>query len=537
MKKIIAILITMTMLFSLVSIPAFASSDRGTEVWSHDFETTGFSVQGNISYGQGPDANIGGNATKAWGLKKNSGGANTFLSGTVQDSSAGKLLSDCVTLTEGSYYMMTIDVYPKKPASAYTGTNTTVANHLNSPTRLVTFGLKTSTGTADSNFAATTKTLKNVPVEQWTTISTPVFSYANNMTYIGVNANVGASTTSDREILYMDNLKIIKIENASYIKAGANEVTYDFDDDTPYISGIDFVGNSTNAPVVTDAKSYTPGGRSLYFEPAYTQVSRLIFPDIFTADNVNQTYKITFKIFPVNYDSSKEYELKLALKSTTDTNSNWYGSAIKTYTITNNAPSDTNIKAGQWNEISYVANGNTTYKHIGFTFDIPNIGNATTACLPYYLDEITITPLDYFVPQGGSAVSTTADAGYYAASEDAEAEEGVIGITAYISDSDDTIGAFSNFGIYVYVHGDESANATASLANSTETRAALKDAQGYINALIEGISPNNFGAKVVAMPFVKVGNKMHYGEAIEYCVNDAAELKWLGEKPVEADAE
>ena len=255
-------------------------------------------------------------------------------------------------------------------------------------------------------------------------------------------------------------------------------------------------------------------------------------------ENYSKTYKVTMQFFPVSDSDDVSGYISIGPKATEiDVNTRW-GTTVKL--SIGGSTSNADIKVNQWNEISYTFvsgyyqnNSNDLFLDgIGFTYNTTN----NELYLPYYVDNIVITPINYFGDvETNEVVETTADAGYYADTFDADEKEGVISIDSYISIEKSAIQTYDSVGLYIYRLDDPSKEATVSKAikDADHNRQPIKDAGGFINVLIEEIAEEYFDTYIVVKPYVVMFGQTYYGDTFTYCVNDAGDnLKWLGAKTV-----
>jgi len=197
----------------------------------------------------------------------------------------------------------------------------------------------------------------------------------------------------------------------------------------------------------------------------------------------------------------------------------------------------TSCKAGNWTTIyseEFVYNASAAdatdginVRIDGTTYDISGENKDIL-----YIDNLAVEEVvtDYFKNTKGEKVSTTADAGYYADTFDADVKTGAISFDAYISDNDDDVASYDSFGMYVYRLGYEDGKQSV-FATGDDAKNSLKDANGLINVLVEEIGEEYFGEKILVVPYVVVDGETYLGEVFTYSVNDAGEnLKWLGAK-------
>lgn len=146
-----------------------------------------------------------------------------------------------------------------------------------------------------------------------------------------------------------------------------------------------------------------------------------------------------------------------------------------------------------------------------------------------YVDNVRIVEVkpNYFKNDEGAKISTTADAGYYAETFDADEKTGAISFSAYISDNASAVANYESFGMYVYRADDEDNKHDVVSQNKVE----LANAEGFVNVVVEEINEAFFDEKVLVVPYVVVGGITYLGDVFTYSVNQAGEnLKWLGAK-------
>ena len=558
MKKIIAILITMTMLFSLLSIPsAFAYSGEFTPVWTQDFERNHATdsdaqwSQVSKSYASGGRiASASSGTAEMSNFGKDSSNAMKFYGNTDNKSNNGaaaKIMIDNTVLELGKKYVLKADVYVAKCS---TTTKTT---------QKITLSVLRGVG---SNKAYGQDTV--VPVGEWATVTSAVFLYDNSLKNFtgttsndviathGLNARLDASlarvSASDLEIIYVDNFRV---EDATSVTTyfddsissddGGVANFDDIDEDYKFVDNVDFETNGTSG-TITNAKDANNDGNSFYFVPTNLTASRLVLTDLFKREDLGKSYKVSFKIYMT--DTTAEY-INVGTKATLVDNNNIWGTDLRPVAIGEGK----DIVPGKWSTIELVStvteyNG-TLIDGIGLTFNeatntISKKFAASNSFAPYYIDDVVVTPINYFENIEGEKINTEAEAGYYTDTADANKKEGAILINSYISNEGSVIQRYTNFGLWIYRQDDPTKEATISLtctdaseADADKTnRQQLIASKGYISALVEGISEEFFGTKIVAVPFVVMRGETFWGDEFTFCVNDAAELKYLGTKDI-----
>ncbi|MBE7054248.1 MAG: hypothetical protein E7391_08245 [Ruminococcaceae bacterium] len=545
MKKIIAILITMTMLFSLLSIPsAFAYEIVGDVTWVQDFESTnpdnaGKLTSTNNSYAAG--GRFGGAGAPIDPVHTTFQGSGCVKYSSTADSGTrgGKIFIDMTeAFTADNTYVIEFDAY----LEAHTSDTMSVF-------------LKILAGTSTTQWSGYTSNQYEIKKGQWVTITSKEFTpTAEDLaTSGGLNVRFDSSAwknTGTQTVVYIDNFRVKKVDGKqSYFKGkiGVNGGTIDFDDiyAPNYTLGdnIDYETNTNSTRKITNEIDYNGNGNSLYFTPNSTDKSgsRLVLTDVFDKDvHLGRTYKVSLQIYPVDENGTYSGTIRIGSKATEkDINTRW-GNDDNQYLTIGAQGSDADIISNQWNKVEFTYTGRN-YEYIatekfldgiGFTYNVST--NAKAGSIPYYIDNIVVTPIDYF--ENGETNSTTADAGYFAEAKDSDEKEGVISIDSYVSTEENIVLRYDSVGLYVYRQDDNTKDATVTLAikDADHNRQPLINAGGYMNVIIEEIGEAFFDTKVVVMPFVTMFGKTFYGEAFTYCVNDAKDengnLKWLGAK-------
>ena len=117
-----------------------------------------------------------------------------------------------------------------------------------------------------------------------------------------------------------------------------------------------------------------------------------------------------------------------------------------------------------------------------------------------------------------------ADAGYYSTKSDSADKDGVIALNARISNLDEVKNIIDYFGIYIY-------DATGSVVKATvqaSDKTMLEENNGEYHVLISDIDESSFNTRVLAVPFVLIGEDIVMGDSMIISVSDTN--KWLGEK-------
>ena len=103
-------------------------------------------------------------------------------------------------------------------------------------------------------------------------------------------------------------------------------------------------------------------------------------------------------------------------------------------------------------------------------------------------------------------------------------KEGVIALNARISNFDEVKNIIDYFGIYVY---DATGSTVKTIAEASD-KEMLEKNNGEYHMLISDIAESDFSTKVLALPFVVIGEDLVMGDPITVSVSDIN--KWLGAK-------
>jgi len=541
-KKIITILLTLTVLLSLFALTtAFAvTREVGEVTWTQDFEglsadqvknanpTPSYSANGIVMSG----ASSGNVALSTDGGINGSQAGYFYRSNTANNASC-KVLIDQSAFEVGKTYVIQAMVNPV-PSSTNTNSYHQIRNTV-----------LEGTGYAQTNIY---DNYMFVPVNKWTAIETKPFLYTEALKNVsgGINARLDDASIPSGDSatkIMVDNVRVIEVKSHTNQTFNVEDAinTIDFENIYGFESS-EYISNSGNKPRLT-ALVYTEKGqekvtKALQFTPKDVGASRLILPNIFTTDNLGESYKVTMKIYIPG--TTQEGTLKIGTKVNTNDNSHWNSDTSK-YEF---GPSGKKITLNQWSTIEFFVtsgyNGNNPANDyvdaIAFTYNsvAPN-GVATipaSASFPmYYIDDIKFTPINYFADDSGNEIETEIDAGYYAQTPDADEKEGAVIVNSYISNQGSVIQRYDGFGMYVYRQGDEE-NKVDVYKSKAEGKDALIAAKGYINVLIEEIGEEFFNEKILAVPYVVMRGRTFLGEPFTFCVNDVSDLKWLGTKEI-----
>ena len=312
-------------------------------------------------------------------------------------------------------------------------------------------------------------------------------------------------------------------------------------------------GNWTNTTSTDTKSSYTDGGR-VYGQQGNTDIDIvtkdgsqcLVFS---TTDTTNKSKGgVRIAIDNSKLEVGKTYRLKVNVCIEPSSNCTGSGKGIR-FSYSQgfsgdryaNVATDPFVNLNQWTTI-YTEEFEYTEQlaalNLGINARFETIGGYYLHSVSeddrdkVYIDNLTVEEVvtDYFKNTKGEKISTTADAGYYADTFDADVKTGAISFDAYISDNDDDVASYDSFGMYVYRLGYEDGKQSV-FATGDDAKNSLKDANGLINVLVEEIGEEYFGEKILVVPYVVVDGETYLGEVFTYSVNDAGEnLKWLGAK-------
>ena len=545
MKKIIAILITMTMLIGMFSITSLAVTfDENSVVWTQDFEGNHTEdANSNVSwemkndtYDNGARWSTAGNASN--GAFCENEGVNgskcikLYPSKAGDDSRGGKVFIDQSAFEEGKTYVFKAQVYAVKDPNDTTDTFP------------VTLGILKGTSYTIYNYKT-----QSIPYGEWVTVISAVYTPTASDIEKGITARVNSekwsfTDTANRTTLYVDNFEILNLENyTTYFEDKVNENggTIDFNDasldneslgaDVSIVKEFDYECQSGTIEI-TDEKDANGNGKSLYYSPSNVNNSRLTLFNIFDKEeNLGKSYKVSIKIYPVGETTG---HINIGSKHGIAGSNSYFGSDINSYTI--GTDNTSKLILNQWNTVEFTYTGSMSGSNfidgIVFTYRAQGSLSASSNVIPYYIDDIVITPIDYFTNTDGEKIGTTADAGYYTDTSDESKKEGAILINSYVSNEGNVIERYDSFGVWVYRQDDTTKEETITVSRA-DGKEPLKQANGYINLLIEGIGEEFFGTKIVAVPFVVMRGKTFWGDEFTYCVNDAGEnLKYLGTKEI-----
>lgn len=552
MKKTIVILMTVSMLLSLMSITSFGATVITNEsVWTQNFDSADCNSENSTIY---PNVKKSASTYAEGGryASASSGGVNYANTGGIDGtpcfyfygssgtaSGAKVKVNQSGTFEVGKTYVFKAKVYFEPKSDTTTS-------------KAVSLSCLLGTGsTQPADYKNSKETTVNA--KEWTTIESGQFMYtyelanytndANRDKYdsvntYGLNARLDSTLTQKTatddvfDKIYVDDFEVVEVKTETkqifenVVKD--EEVVFDFDDADTY-SLVDDTDYETNSKNSLEVKCFDASyGNSLYMQPSSTGGSRLVLSKVFNAaDHLGKSYKVSAKIYPVSAEGGSQ--IRFGHKATEQANTSW--GEFKTYTVGTDLISDT------WNEISFYYTGgyykdnsaNLFLDGIGFTHNITD-----NKYWSYYIDDITITPINYFTKADGSTVETTADAGYYADTKDAAEKTGAIAINSFVGSNNILIGRYTNFGLYLYRADDKETKYFVKTLDIDEFGDDLKAENGYISALVEGIKEADFDKYIVAQPFVIVKGITFYGDEFTYCVNDAkveGELKWLGPVP------
>ncbi|MBE7053632.1 MAG: hypothetical protein E7391_05080 [Ruminococcaceae bacterium] len=368
MKKLMSVILIMTMCLSLLSVNVFAKTEVSDNVvFEQDFTNAQSSDYSQASAGY---AGLG----ETNGDKHLRISANTSASQTKTAQAGGKVFIDNSKMEVGKTYAIYADIkFTPQSSDAATVTSRNV-------------NMKPLNGTGST--VLSTRTI-SVPAGETVTLATATFEYTEALKTATVNLRVDflgyRTSDTDKDVVTVDNVKVIEIIGVSVFSKLRN-VTFDDFEEGYSFDAFDFDKNKGNTPQIVSSPSYS--GNSLKITPTAND-NRHTLKGFFDKSDVGKTFKFTMKVYPTSVSAKG---IRIGSKPyIPSSNSGWNNDYF--FTVGEEG-SSCDMIVNTWNTITFTAQIGE-YTENGVTYVDDSIAfvqtGSSTLIDEFYVDDIVIS--------------------------------------------------------------------------------------------------------------------------------------------------
>lgn len=375
MKKLLSIVLVITMIMSFASLNTFAiMTETDNVVFTQDFSN----AVSKTDFDTASAGYASVDQTNKW-LRVS---ANTNATATTIAQAGAKVFIDNANMEVGKAYKIYADV-TFTPQSADAGTVTS---------RQVNMKVLNGTG---ADLVANTTYGATVNVGETVALSTKPFEYTEalktNTVNFRIDFNAYRTSDTDKDVVTVDNVKVIEVEGESIFKK-ARSINFDLLEDGYTLDVYDYDKNNGGTPVITSEVAYGGSGNSLKMTPNAAG-NRHTLKGFFDKDDLDKSFTFTMKVYPTKVSATG---IRIGLKPyIPSSNSAWY-SNTKFYTV-GEAGSNCDMIVNQWNTITFNATifeyteGGVTYVSDSIAVAQYASGITSTELIDvFYIDDIVI---------------------------------------------------------------------------------------------------------------------------------------------------